>query len=223
MHSCTKHFNKFIYVSINFSNVITTRSDKDFKGLESEHVKGDYDQPTLSSVGESSNTTTTSESTNDEVIRQSSSVESSIDNNTLNMSSSASSKTVTGSTKPTPTSRYIATKFKLPSSYISKMDNVDEPITRDPTKCRRYGLYLYSHLCELKSNIFMYVYASSLRRIYDTAHAMCALGLLKKEEICIDWRDVIHFSWNAIDLNALRNAETAVLRKDLQMGNNEDS
>ena len=69
----------------------------------------------------------------------------------------------------------------------------------------------------------MYVYASSLRRIYDTAHAMCALGLLKKEEICIDRREVIHFSWNAIDLNALRNAETAVLRKDLQMGNNEDS
>ena len=48
---------------------------------------------------------------------------------------------------------------------------------------------------------------------------MCALGLLKKVEILIDKRDVIHFSWNAIDLNALRNADTAVLREDLQVDN----
>ena len=43
---------------------------------------------------------------------------------------------------------------------------------------------------------------------------MCALGLLKKVDVAIEKREVIHFSWDAIDLNALRNAETAIPRNN---------
>ena len=53
-----------------------------------------------------------------------------------------------------------------------------------------------------------------LPRIYDTGNALCSLGLLRRHEITVDRREVIHFSWNAISLNALRNAETAVPRED---------